>query len=181
MEAARRSLEYAASHDPLTGTLNRTGLAACLGGHVAASCARGTPPALLVVDLDHFKQVNDTFGHGGGDVVLREAAERIVRAVRPTDAVGRMGGEEFMVILPGCSPEAAEIVGERVRAAVASRPFHVDERPLAVTCSVGAASGVGTEATESLTARADAAMYLAKQSGRNRVCGAPPPGRADVD
>ena len=124
----------------------------------------------MMLDVDHFKMINDTYGHLTGDHVLQEVTQRIIRAVRGYDSVGRYGGEEFLIVLPGCSREQIDHSAERVRSMVDSGPVLVDGSAISVTVSIGAA--VMTSATISdieMLAAADAALYRAKQIGRNRT------------
>jgi sigma-B regulation protein RsbU (phosphoserine phosphatase) len=126
----------------------------------------GAPLALLLCDLDRFKAINDEHGHQRGDTVLSEAADAIRHCLRPTELVFRVGGEEFLVLVAGCGPEDAVVVGERVRDAVeAARPGG-----LTVTCSVGVGTATGEQIDfDSLFGAADSALYEAKNAGRNRV------------
>ena len=127
--------------------------------------------ALFVLDLERFKNINDTFGHDGGDVVLRDFANLLRRQVRGADLVCRYGGEEFVVVMPDASPEIAGRVAERVRAAAAEKSFALpDGRTVAVTVSVGIASLTGgMDSMAALAKRADVALYEAKSAGRNKV------------
>ncbi len=169
--AARETLRFQASHDPLTGLCNRAATNQALERAVLRAALDGEPVAVAMIDLDHFKSVNDTHGHPAGDAVLREAARRISGAVRPGDVVGRYGGEEFLVVLPGCGPADAAAVGERIREQVAAWPVSLGRASIEVTASVGV--GVAPAAAEAnpqgLVAAADAALYGAKRGGRNRV------------
>jgi two-component system cell cycle response regulator len=134
----------------------------------------------MLVDVDHFKLVNDRFGHPAGDAVLRELAVRTVRQVRNVDLVGRVGGEEFVVVMPETSLADAMLVAERLRAAIADEPFilQVKGQGLPLTVSVGIAmTGEGGDTRETLLKRADEALYAAKHAGRNRVV-TPPAQRA---
>ena len=125
---------------------------------------------VVMADIDHFKKVNDTHGHGVGDIVLKEVARRLKNGLRLTDVVGRYGGEEFAVLLPDTSPEAAREVVERLRHAVAATPIEAEGRSLTVTASFGIASrSVAGENLEHLLTFADRALYRAKDLGRNRV------------
>lgn len=168
---AQRSLREQASHDPLTGLWNRAAILGLLDREVARGGRDGRPVAVLMTDLDHFKSINDTHGHLAGDAVLRAAAQRLEAVVRPYDAVGRYGGEEFLVVLPGCGTEEAATLAERLRRALADRPFDVEAGELAVTLSVGVAvCEDGSPADPvGLLGAADAALYQAKARGRNRV------------
>jgi two-component system cell cycle response regulator len=125
--------------------------------------------SLTVIDVDHFKRFNDTYGHLAGNVVLQELASRIGRTARAMDIPCRFGGEEFVVILPRCEIDGAQIFAERLRAVVADTPFHVDGKLLPVTISVGCATYDADESMEAFLERADAALYRAKENGRNRV------------
>ena len=165
------SLEMAVT-DPLTGLHNRRYMAGQLEPLVAHAARGGAPAAVLVLDIDHFKAINDTFGHDCGDEVLREFAVRLATNVRAVDLPCRFGGEEFVVIMPETGVEDAHRIAERIRGHVAGSPFRVldGREALQVTISIGVAatSGAGDTA-EALLKRADEALYDAKQSGRNRV------------
>ena len=171
----RDYFERLALRDPLTDLLNRRGWMAAAERMVRRAGRADMAVAVLMVDLDHFKAINDRHGHDGGDAVLRQTAAVLQAAVRPTDLVGRLGGEEFAV-LPAPAravEESAQQVAERLRAAVAAAPYLLPGGGTCpVTASVGVAAGaVGPDAVETLTAlltRADAALYAAKAQGRNR-------------
>ena len=169
--AAREALREQATTDPLTAMANRRTLLDALGRELERSSRLGSPCAVLFVDLDHFKRVNDVHGHAGGDAVLRQAAAAMRSILRPYDLVGRYGGEEFVVVLPGCDATGARMAAERVRAAVASMSVLVGGKSVPVTCSVGVAvSAAGGERDrDALLAAADRALYQAKGAGRNRV------------
>jgi diguanylate cyclase (GGDEF)-like protein/PAS domain S-box-containing protein len=167
-ESAAREL---ASRDTVTGLLNRRGLDAALQSLLNAP-AQPHPLALLQIDLDHFKAVNDTFGHEAGDRVLREVAAILERAVRRTDVVGRVGGDEFVVVLPGIeSADRAQDIAVSIISGV-SLPIVLGAGQRAeIGASIGIAiAAAGRESATSLLRRADAAMYSAKQAGRGRVC-----------
>jgi diguanylate cyclase (GGDEF)-like protein len=163
-------MQRMAERDALTGLANRRRLRAA-GEHEYRRARRfGHPIAALMLDLDHFKQVNDRHGHGAGDDVLREVARRIRAIVREIDVPARYGGEEFAVLLPETGLDTAREVAERIRRAVAETPIATRQGPLAVTLSAGVAvldSGGGDLGT--LLGAADAALYQAKAAGRNRV------------
>lgn len=167
---AEQALAHRAAHDPLTGLPNRAVLMGHLGRVLARLARKPGTVALLFVDLDGFKTINDTHGHRAGDTVLRDVARRIRRAVRTDDVVTRMGGDEFVVVCDslGSSVEST-VVAERIRAAM-DEPFEAHGRTHHITASIGVAqtSDAGTIG-EDLLRRADLAMYLAKERGRNRV------------
>jgi len=168
---AREALRDQAIHDGLTGLLNRVSILDALQSTLVRATREDDPVSVMMIDLDRFKQTNDTYGHLAGDAVLREAAKRMRGAVRRYDSVGRYGGEEFLIVLPGCSLDAAYAQAERVREAVACESFLAGTDTLPVTCSIGVAGRTHpTEAdTDSLVREADVALYLAKGRGRNRV------------
>ena len=167
--AARTQAAVDASmRDPLTGVGNRRELDVRLPAILAASS--GGTTAFVMVDLDHFKSVNDTHGHPAGDALLRGVCAVINGALRPTDAVYRYGGEEFCLLLPGTSRDEAQQIAERVRTSIASTPFDIGGgQQLNVTASLGVAATDGADAADLVT-RADGALYEAKRSGRDRVC-----------
>jgi diguanylate cyclase (GGDEF)-like protein len=169
--AAREALRDQATHDGLTGLLNRNAILDVLRRELVRAAREGHPLSLLMVDIDHFKRVNDTCGHAVGDAILREAARRMRDAVRGYDSVGRYGGEEFIIVLPGCEGHNAVAQAERVRESFAGAPFLSGQHVLVVTCSVGASSrAFPCEAdAEILLREADMALYSAKGNGRNRV------------
>ena len=158
--------------DGLTGLHNRRYLDSHLQTLIDRARARRRPLSVMITDLDRFKAINDTFGHGGGDDVLREFAQRLRRNVRGIDLACRFGGEEFVVVMPDTEPEIAEKVAERIRAEIARTPFAIgkDGQTVEVTVSVGVSSLLrGKDTVEALMKRADAALYEAKAAGRNRV------------
>ena len=161
----------AAHRDLLTGLLNRASILESLQTELGRAGREHQPVALLLVDLDRFKLINDTHGHLAGDAVLREAARRMKSAVRRYDSIGRYGGEEFLIVLPGCEGEAACVQANRVREALCSSPFDAQGLPLKVTCSIGVSCRGDASVGESdgLVREADVALYLAKDRGRNRV------------
>ena len=168
---AREALRQEATHDLLTGLLNRHAILGALQVEIERAAREQQPLAVLMADLDHFKQVNDHHGHLAGDAVLRESANRMRSSIRCYDALGRYGGEEFLVVLPGCDGEGARSQAERLRAAVGAEPYPVGSNSLQVSCSVGLtwlAAGV-RGSTDSLIREADLALYSAKEGGRNRV------------
>ncbi|HLY59191.1 MAG TPA: diguanylate cyclase [Terriglobia bacterium] len=169
--ASRDALRFQATHDNLTGLWNRGATLDALRRELSRADRQGAPVAVIMADLDHFKQINDTFGHLVGDEVLREAASRLGSGVRLYDWVGRYGGEEFMVILPECEVADAVKQAERLRAAISSKPFESSGGLIPVTLSLGVAGGLNTniEDTTTWVRAADEALYRAKEKGRNRV------------
>jgi two-component system cell cycle response regulator len=166
-----QSLEMAVT-DQLTGLHNRRYMAGQLGALVSRAAKGGEPVAALMVDIDHFKRINDSYGHDVGDEVLQDFALRLATNVRAIDLACRYGGEEFVVIMPETSMEAAEMVAERLRNHVAGSPFRVakGQELLSVTISVGVAVTLpGEDSPDALLKRADAAVYEAKAAGRNVV------------
>lgn len=163
-------LEAMASRDPLTGIANRRAFDEALAGRLAEARRSHLPLAIAILDLDHFKKVNDTHGHPAGDAVLKEAVRRWLLAVRGLDLLARMGGEEFGLVLPGADAGRAREVAERLRRRIEEEPFEVRRKRLAVTVSVGIAiRSAGTATPARLIAAADEALYRAKRGGRNRV------------
>jgi diguanylate cyclase (GGDEF)-like protein len=165
-----QELATQASQDPLTGLKNRRRFEEDLRAELARSHRYGVAGALLMLDLDHFKQVNDTLGHPAGDRVLAEIAAVLRSRARETDVLARIGGDEFAIVLPRCEPAEAEAVGAEITVAIRERMSAEPEVP-PITASVGiAAFGVGERLSyETVLGRADAAMYAAKGSGRDRV------------
>lgn len=164
-EAERR-----AQTDPLTGVLNRRSIVERLEAACSRARARGLPIALLFLDLDHFKEINDTYGHAAGDACLGAIIGPIQAELRQSDVIGRYGGEEFVVILSSADAAAARPIAERIRDRVADVQVDGFGAPIRLTCSIGvAASDTLGVWGEHLIARADAAVYTAKRSGRNRV------------
>jgi diguanylate cyclase (GGDEF)-like protein len=167
---ALKDAERRAQTDPLTGVLNRRSLIERLDIACLRAQARGLPIALLFIDLDHFKEINDTRGHQAGDACLQAIIPSIEAELRQSDVVGRYGGEEFIVILSSADTAAAHPIAERIVARVAGLSVQGFGQPIKVTCSIGvAASDTLGVWGEQLIARADAAVYAAKMSGRNRV------------
>jgi diguanylate cyclase (GGDEF)-like protein len=167
--------ERRAQTDPLTGVLNRRSLIERLDAACARAKARGLPIALLFIDLDHFKQINDTFGHQAGDACLRAIIDPIHAELRQSDVIGRYGGEEFVVILSSADAAAATPIAQRILERVAGVRVSGFGEPIGVTCSIGiAASDTLGIWGEPLLAQADAAVYVAKRSGRNQIHLAPP-------
>jgi two-component system cell cycle response regulator len=171
---AREALREQATHDGLTGLLNRSAIMEVLHNEMARSQRGSQPLSILMVDLDHFKLVNDEFGHLAGDAVLREASARMRAVVRRYDSVGRYGGEEFLVVLPGCDSVAAAAEAERLRLSLSSTPFVFLNGTCALTGSIGYVCSTNAPASgaDSLIRLADDALYGAKDRGRNRSASA---------
>jgi diguanylate cyclase (GGDEF)-like protein len=172
MKAERDALSADASRDPLTGLPNRRHLTTELEREHALA-RRGRPAfSVLLLDVDHFKAVNDDRGHQAGDLVLAEIADRLRGRARTSDVVGRWGGEEFLIVAPDTSATGAVSLAEDLRAAVSEAAIEIDGKAVTVTASVGVAAWE-RETVEELVARADQALYEAKKAGRDRVVSAP--------
>lgn len=159
--------------DPLTGLANRRHFQTVLEREIEVVARSGNPSLLLMLDIDHFKKINDTHGHPAGDQVLQAVARCIASCVRPQDTVARYGGEEFAIVLPDCQVNFGESVAERIRQSVAAMAIPVSPvLNLQITLSVGGAfAPVWVRSTAELwTERADTQLYRAKAEGRNRVC-----------
>lgn len=167
--AARERLREEAMHDSLTGLLNRAAFFTIFGQEVARSRRRDAPLALIMADVDHFKAINDRYGHVAGDAVLREVAKRLRIALRSSDLVGRYGGEEFVVLVPACDIRQALAMAERIRQSVSASPIEVPGASVQTTISVGVAGTDDMDVAEELLKRADQALYRAKHAGRNKV------------
>jgi two-component system, cell cycle response regulator len=169
--AARESMRHAATHDSLTGLMNRGEVLDTLDRELERARRERKPVAVLLADIDHFKKVNDTLGHLYGDEALKEITRRLRSKLRVYDSIGRYGGEEFLLILPGCNLASALERGNQVLEFVASEPVVSAGRATAVTVSMGAAvwSGSGPIDVEALLGQADAGLYAAKDKGRNRI------------
>jgi len=166
---ARRLLQRTASSDEMTGLSNRRGFMDALHRSVARSSDGRKELAYAIFDIDRFKSINDTYGHAAGDAVIAEVARRAVATFRARDLVGRIGGEEFGVILPAANQAEAMEACARMRAAIEAEPIMIDGKSIGVTVSVGVSQLHREETVESLMARADHALYEAKNSGRNVV------------
>jgi diguanylate cyclase (GGDEF)-like protein len=158
----------AASVDPLTGMFNRRGFAEATARVIEREAKAGRPVTVLIFDIDHFKSINDRFGHPAGDEILKLFAIVVINTLRLTDLSGRVGGEEFAALLP-CSLEEGMVAAERVREAFASSGIVVEDGPVDTTVSIGVAGGPAGTELEVLLAAADTALYRAKRGGRNRV------------
>jgi two-component system cell cycle response regulator len=168
---ARAHADFVARTDSLTGIGNRRVTEEELA-RLLADCRRHcTSLGVLIIDVDHFKAVNDRHGHGGGDIVLREVVNRVAGCLRINDLVGRWGGEEFIVLLPNTGTVKMAIVAERIRSHVAADPIAVKHATAAVTVSVGAPTATAIDDTDGVVDRADAALYTAKKTDRDRYVG----------
>jgi diguanylate cyclase (GGDEF)-like protein len=169
-EFNQQELARAASLDYLTGICNRRAIEDLATRSIAASRRHGVPMAMMIVDVDHFKRINDEFGHQAGDAALIETVQRIRDSLRSEDLVGRLGGEEFVAVMPSTDAASALAAAERMRCAFADRPMRIGERELLITVSIGVAVlDAQDQAYSQLLRRADRAMYAAKTAGRNKV------------
>lgn len=166
---ARDAMHFRATHDSLTAIWNRGVILDLLERELARSYREGGCTAVLLADLDHFKAVNDTYGHVTGDEVLRETARRLIGSVRSYDFVGRYGGEEFLVVLNNCESSRASSRAEELRRAVSEKPFRTQSGDLRVTMSAGllVSKGWGPLSIEQVLNHADSALYAAKAAGRD--------------
>jgi len=169
--AASDVLQYKATHDELTGLLNRASISDLLRRELGRTKREGGVCAVILADLDHFKLVNDGLGHAAGDAVLCEAARRLTASVRPYDAVGRYGGEEFLIVLPGCDASSLRQRAENILENFHGKAFAALDTSISVTVSLGAAcsSSWTAPALESIVRAADLALYRAKHNGRDRA------------
>ena len=158
----------AASMDPLTGMFNRRGFSEATSRVIEREATAGRPVTVLIFDIDHFKSINDRFGHPAGDEILKLFSTIVLNTLRISDLSGRIGGEEFAALLP-CSLEEGVLAAERVREAFAESGIVVEEGPVDTTVSIGVAGGPAGTELEVLLAAADTALYQAKRGGRNRV------------
>jgi diguanylate cyclase (GGDEF)-like protein len=166
---AREDLRFQASHDALTGIFSRGAILSLLDGELERAARSGTPTGILMIDLDRFKALNDTYGHLTGDAALRGVVQRMNQAVRPYDFLGRYGGEEFLAVLSNCYPDDLRAIAERIRSAVSDVSINTEIASLAVTVSIGGVvTSRPTSVLESLSS-ADAALYVAKRKGGNRL------------
>ena len=173
LQAVVDALCELSSRDPLTGLANRRQFELALGREIDRVARAGEPALVLIIDIDHFKRVNDTHGHPAGDQVLKAVAAALADCIRPMDTLARVGGEEFAMILPNCPPSFGEAVAERVRLQVEGRTIPVAPgQSVSATVSIGGAFApqwVRSSAPLWIE-RADQQLYRAKQAGRNRVC-----------
>jgi len=168
---AREKMRFQATHDGLTALWNSGVIVDLLGRELARSWREHVSTSILMCDLDHFKSVNDTYGHLAGDEVLKETAKRLLASVRSYDFVGRYGGEEFLVVLNNCNPAYALARAEEIRKAIAQKPVPSSSGPVPITMSLGLLMSQewGYRPVEELLQQADAALYAAKAAGRNCV------------
>src|ERR1039457_6768275 len=169
--SAREALREQATKDSLTRLWNRSSILEIMQRELARGQRENTPVGVILLDLDHFKAINDTYGHFAGDAVLREAARRMENCIRQYDSMGRYGGEEFLVIIPGCDHQCIASKGDCIRAGLSSEPLLLTETTVTLTASFGATVALpGVDnSTETLIRRSDEALYRAKRLGRNRV------------
>lgn len=174
LRQANALLERQATTDSLTGVANRKRILARLDAECERAAGSGSPTSVLLLDIDHFKQINDRLGHSGGDRALIAVVEAIASVLRPPDWLGRLGGEEFLILLPETDAGAAMTLAENVRDSVRAQPVRINDEALQVTASIGVATMPMDGATaDAVVAAADARMYEAKRAGRNRVIGRP--------
>lgn len=166
---AQESLRFHAEHDALTGVLNRRAVRDVLRKELARCRREKNTLGVILADVDHFKKVNDHYGHAAGDAVLVTVVQRISATLRSYDSVGRYGGEEFLIIAPGCDLLLAQKLAERIRSAISDEPVDLGNESAKVTVSLGVILGTAESDPEFLVAQADTAMYQAKRRGRNRV------------
>ncbi len=169
LRAQQDTLQEQASFDALTGLPNRRSIMNTLEQELSRTMRTGQPIGVVMCDLDHFKNLNDTWGHLAGDAVLRETARRMQSVARPYDTVGRYGGEEFLLVMPRCDEEGSVSLAERVRTAVGETEMSLDEGTFTVTLSLGITTSGLVQDAAALIDIADMALYRAKHGGRNRV------------
>jgi two-component system cell cycle response regulator len=169
-QTVRRSVEMVL-YDPLTGLNNRRFLERRLPAMIDAARQRGAPLTMMILDIDHFKRINDTYGHDAGDLVLKGFAAELHQIVRGGDLVCRLGGEEFVVAMPGLDATHAARMAERARRMIENKEFLIGGAagPVSITVSIGLADFRGEQDSTDLYRRADRALYLSKSAGRNRV------------
>jgi two-component system, cell cycle response regulator len=167
--SANNALHFAACHDFLTGIWNRAEILGFLRRELARARRDGTPVGIVLADVDHFKKVNDAFGHEAGDFVLKEIARRLASSLREYDGVGRYGGEEFLLVIPGCDLATTVRRANQVKELVSSQPIHTPTGVIDITLSMGVTDAKSSGNLEELVSHADLALYQAKHNGRNRV------------
>jgi two-component system, cell cycle response regulator len=167
---ACEQLRFQTTHDFLTGCLSRSAVREALQKEVNRSARRGPGVAVIMADLDHFKTTNDTYGHDVGDAVLQETVRRMQTVIRSYDSIGRYGGEEFLVVAPGCNMEQAVALAERLRASVSAEPISVASNMIPTRISLGIAVRADhAQDPDQLLREADESLYAAKKAGRDRV------------
>ncbi|GGG67459.1 GGDEF domain-containing response regulator [Edaphobacter dinghuensis] len=169
---AREEMRFKATHDALTSLWNRAGILTLLRSELSRSIRHQIPLSLLVCDIDHFKNINDTYGHPVGDEILQQVSSYLRHLVRPEDCVGRFGGEEFLIVLSGCDHASLEVRADEIREEISRVPFLTQEGAVSVSLSFGAITiEPPCEAVDLdlYVKKADAALYRAKAAGRNRV------------
>jgi two-component system cell cycle response regulator len=164
----QNELRTQALTDPLTRIMNRRAILARLTEEIARAPRQSLPLSIGMLDIDHFKSINDRFGHAGGDAILQAVAARSLKALRPYDAIGRIGGEEFLIVMPGVTARDTEGVLERPRRVVGGTPISVQDQEVTVTVSIGGSVYRG-EGIDGFLSDADDALYRAKEQGRDRV------------
>jgi diguanylate cyclase (GGDEF)-like protein len=169
LNGAIERIEALASHDELTGVANRRAISNWLDAQIDIAGRTGEALSVALIDIDHFKRINDTFGHLAGDRTLQTFAPLAAASLRSTDRIGRYGGEEFLVVLPATPLAEAKASLERIRTSLASQGWDSIDPEFRLTITVGAAQFRPGETSEALIRRADLALYLGKQSGRDRV------------
>jgi len=171
LRKACHEIEHQAMHDSLTGLLSRRAVFSDLEQELSRTQRKSEPLSLIMLDLDHFKSVNDTYGHQAGDAVLEEAAKRMHECVRPYDKIGRIGGEEFMIVLGDCNSSEGIEIAERIRKSIGDQFFEFAGNKITATVSIGVAATIANQTFEKelLISAADQALYKAKREGRNTV------------
>jgi len=167
--ASREQLRFDATHDAQTGLLNHEAILEALQKEVLRTRREGTPLGVIMLDIDHFKSVNDRYGHMAGDLVLREVSRRLQLSMRPYDSIGRYGGDEFVVVAPGCNLEKARLLAERLCVSIGSKPIQELAVSIYVTVSLGVSTAVSAKSADQVMRATDEALYIAKTQGRNRV------------
>jgi diguanylate cyclase (GGDEF)-like protein len=171
LHLAYEAQKYEATHDSLTSIWNRPAILDLFARECAKAQRENSVIGVLIADIDHFKAINDQFGHVCGDIALREITGRMQASLRPYDFLGRYGGEEFLILVPGCEPATVREVAERIRAGVCQQPVMARENEIKVTISIGVSTAAPPSVAlrDELLQKADEALYRAKQNGRNRV------------
>ena len=170
--SAREELRIQATYDQLTGLFNRRAIMDMFNREISRASRETSPIGVLMVDVDHFKKINDNYGHPAGDIVLKEAANRMKDSVRTYDSVGRFGGEEFLVILPKCGMNEVMIVAERLKKSISNQNFDLNNESIKVTISIGATNIIPDSIKidqDFIIQLVDTALYKAKKNGRDRI------------